>query len=45
MKKKLDRQWQFGTTGDLVVMNNFYLLTGLEFQTKGTKSKPKNSHK
>lgn len=34
-------KYQFGVTADLALTNNLYVITGLELQTKGTKSKPK----
>jgi len=36
-------KYQAGVTADLAFSENFYLITGLDFQTKGTKSKPKGS--
>jgi len=36
-------KYQFGLTADLAFTENFYLITGLELQTKGTKSKPHGS--
>jgi len=35
-------KYQVGVTADLAFTENWYLLTGLDLQTKGTKSKPKN---
>lgn len=32
-------KYQFGVTADIGVTNNFYILTGLDLQTKGSKSK------
>lgn len=37
-------KYQFGVTADLAFTENFYVITGLDLQTKGTKSKPKNSY-
>jgi len=36
-------KYQFGVTADFAFTENFYVITGLDLQTKGTKSKPKNS--
>jgi len=36
-------KYQFGVTADLALTENFYIVTGLDFQTKGTKSKPRGS--
>ena len=33
-------KYQVGVTADLAFTDNWYLITGLELQTKGTKSKP-----
>ena len=33
-------KYQFGVTADLAFTDNFYLITGLDLQTKGPKSKP-----
>lgn len=33
-------KYQFGITADMALTDNFYLITGLDFQTKGAKSKP-----
>lgn len=34
-------KYQVGVTADIAVTENFYILTGLDFQTKGSKYKPK----
>lgn len=36
-------KYQFGVTADLAFTENWYLITGLDLQTKGTKSKPHGS--
>lgn len=33
-------KYQFGITADLALTENVYIITGLDLQTKGTKSKP-----
>jgi len=36
-------KYQFGITADLALSENLYVITGLDLQTKGTKSKPSGS--
>lgn len=40
-KTKYVFKYQFGVTADLALSENLYVITGLELQTKGTKSEPK----
>lgn len=37
-------KYQFGITADIGLTENVYIITGLDFQTKGTKQKPKGAH-
>ncbi|HCO66234.1 MAG TPA: PorT family protein [Dysgonomonas sp.] len=41
-KTKYVFKYQIGATVDVGFTDNFYLITGLDLQTKGTKSKPKD---
>lgn len=36
-------KYQFGITADLALTENFYVITGIDLQTKGTKTKPKGA--
>lgn len=36
-------RYQFGVTTDITLTNNFYILTGLDFQVKGVRYNPKSS--
>ncbi|MCD7900964.1 MAG: PorT family protein [Bacteroides sp.] len=39
-KTKSVLKYQFGITADFALTNDIYIISGLEFQTKGTKSRP-----